>query len=153
MYFGIFGSPEQPEQLLLSAQTLFFRNTHGHSLCYPPRECGHGKSSRPVALLCYAVDSGSFPSHWVSNLDRYVWLSLFLWSNSFIGIPSTNISWEPVFTIYALFGQSSLCWFSKQNFLDILEISKLIANLRLETTIPSPVWNLVILLYVWLGLL
>lgn len=58
-----------------------------------------------------------------------------------------------MFTVYALFGQSSLCWFSKQNFLDILEISKLIVNLRLEITIPSPIWNLVILLYVWLGLL
>lgn len=86
------GHQNQPEQLLLSAQIPFFRNTRGHSLCYPPRNAVMGKAVRPVALLCYAVDSGSFPSHWVSNLDRYVWLSLFLWSNSFIGIPSTNIS-------------------------------------------------------------
>ena len=103
-------------------------------LCYPSRECGHGKSSHRVALMCYSVGSGSFPSHWVSNLDRYVWLSLFLCSTSFIGIPSTNTSREPVFTVYALFGQPSLCWFSKQNFLDILEISKLIAKLGLHNS-------------------
>lgn len=130
----------------------FSLETLSHSLL-PIQGMRSWESSHLVALLCYGVDSGSFPSHWVSNLDRYVWPSLSLWSNSFIGIPSTNISWKPVFTVHALFGQSSLCRFYKQNFLDILEISKLIAKLGLEITILSPVWNPVILLYMWLGLL
>lgn len=55
-----------------------------------------------------------------------------------------------MFTAYALFGKSSLCWFSNQS---ILEISKSVAWLGLEIMIPTPVWNLIILLYMWLGLL
>lgn len=33
------------------------------TLCWPSRECSHGKSSHCVAVLYYGVDSGSFASH------------------------------------------------------------------------------------------
>lgn len=62
---------------LLLHLVALFTITHRHSLCPPSRECGRGSRGPRAALLGHGADfEGSFPLHQISNLDRYVWLSL-----------------------------------------------------------------------------